>query len=99
VRAAADQHDPLLAQASLDGGPVDLAGLDLLLDPHFHHTGVRVVRADALLRHGHVRANAVDVEHPIAVAIAAGVPLAAAAPAGGVGPAHDPTGSVDRREQ
>ena len=25
VRAAADQHDSLLAQACLDGGPVDLA--------------------------------------------------------------------------
>ena len=33
VRAAADEHDALLAQARLHRRPVDHAGLQLLLDP------------------------------------------------------------------
>src|SRR6185312_619469 len=50
VRAAADEHDSLLAQACLYRRPVDETGLDLLLHPDLRQAGHRVIRADTLLR-------------------------------------------------
>src|SRR5262249_25038782 len=85
-RAAAYEHDALLAQASLDSRPVDDARLDLLLDPDLLHPGVRVIRAGALL-----------LEHAVAVTVRAGPALSAPHPARGLRAAHHPAGSVHRR--
>src|SRR5262249_40692940 len=79
--AAADQHDPLLAQAALHGWPVDLARLDLLLDPHLHQAGVGMVRAHTPLGCRVLRTHALDVEHAVTVTRGACPPLAPAYPA------------------
>jgi hypothetical protein len=84
VRAAADEHDSLLAQACLYRRPVDEAGLDLLLYPDLHHARLGMIRADTLLRDTGRRADAVDVEDAVAVAMPTGVPLPPPDPAGGL---------------
>src|SRR5262249_47180959 len=85
---AADQDDALITQARLDGGPVDLAGRDLLLHPDLAHARLRVVGALALRVGG---------ERPLAVAIAARVTLAATDAAGRLRAAHHTTRTVHRR--
>jgi hypothetical protein len=78
VGTAPDQHDALAAQASLHGRPVDEARLDLLLDPDLAKARGWMVRADSLLRHARSRADAVDVENAVAIAVGAGPALSAA---------------------
>src|SRR5688500_11600481 len=88
VRTAAYEHDAVAAQAVLHRRPVDEAGLQLLLDPDLREARGRVLRALRLL-----------LEQPCAVAVPARPALAAAHPAGGLRPAHDPAGAVHRREE
>src|SRR5436305_1761175 len=71
-RTTADEHDSLLSQPRLNCRPVDETGLDLLLDPDLHQPRLGMVRTDALLRSAGGRADAVDVEHAVAVAMPAG---------------------------
>ncbi len=99
VRAAADHDDALLAQACLHGRPVDEAAGDLLLHPHLAQARGRMVGADALLRHAGRRADAVDVEDAVAVAVRARPALAAPHAARRLGAAHHATGTVDGRVQ
>src|ERR1700761_8224741 len=89
VGAAADQHDALLAQAYLNGRPVDLARLELLLDPRLHHSRTGVLRAACVGR----------LEQPVAVAVAARPTLATPDAPGRLRAAHHAAGAVDGREQ
>src|SRR5206468_1914056 len=89
VGTAADQHDAARAQPGLYRRPVDLAGLYLLVHPHLHPTGARVIWASDLRR----------VEHAVTASVAAGPPLAAPDAARGLGATHDAAGAMDRRVQ
>src|SRR5262245_1320872 len=97
VGAAADQDDALLAESSLHRRPVDETGLHLLLHPHLLDAGLRMIGADALLRHARRRADAIDVEDAIAVAVPAGIPLHATDPARSLRAAHHAAGAMHGR--
>src|SRR5262245_19557013 len=97
VGPAPDEHDSLSAQAGLHCGPVDEAGLDLLLDPHLLQARVGVVGAHAGLRHAGGRADAVDVEHATAVACGARIALAPPDAPRRLRPAHHAARPVDGR--
>src|SRR4051812_36074290 len=96
VGAAADEHDALLPQPGLHRRPVDLARAQLLLDPHLLHARVRVVGADPLLRRAQTRADAVDVEHAVAVAVPARPALAPPDAPRRLGAAHRAPRAVHR---
>src|SRR5205807_6646731 len=97
VRTAACEHDALLAQPRLNCRPVDKAGLDLLLYPDLHHGRLGMIRTDTLLRNTGRRADAVDVEDAVAVAMPTDITLAPPDATCRLRAAHHAAGAVHGR--